>query len=73
LGRGAATATIPIVFTTLDDPVRAGLAASFAFPGANMIGQAGLGSELDRKRIDLLKEVVPALSRMAVLVNPGNL
>jgi putative tryptophan/tyrosine transport system substrate-binding protein len=67
-----ATATIPIVFTTLNDPVRAGLVASFAFPGGNMTGQAGLGPELDRKRIELLKEVVPSLSRATVLVNPSN-
>jgi ABC-type uncharacterized transport system substrate-binding protein len=67
-----ATATIPIVFTTLNDPVRAGLVASFAFPGGNMTGQAGLGPELDRKRIELLKEVVPSLSRVTLLVNPSN-
>jgi putative tryptophan/tyrosine transport system substrate-binding protein len=66
------TATIPIVFTTLNDPVRAGLVASFAFPGGNLTGQAGLGPELDRKRIELLKEVVPSLSRATVLVNPSN-
>jgi putative ABC transport system substrate-binding protein len=67
-----ATATIPIVFTTLNDPVRVGLVASFAFPGGNMTGQAGLGPELDRKRIELLKDVVPSLSRATVLVNPSN-
>jgi len=67
-----ATATIPIVFTTLNDPVRAGLVTSFAFPGANVTGQAGLGPELDRKRLELLKEVVPSLSRATVLVNPSN-
>jgi putative tryptophan/tyrosine transport system substrate-binding protein len=67
-----ATATIPIVFSTLNDPVRAGLVASFALPGANVTGQAGLGPELDRKRLELVKEVVPSLSRAAVLVNPSN-
>src|SRR5262245_46595223 len=67
-----ATATIPIVFSTLNDPVRAGLVASFAFPGGNMTGQSGLGPELDRKRIELLKEVMPALSQATVLVNPSN-
>jgi putative ABC transport system substrate-binding protein len=67
-----ATVTIPIVFSTLNDPVRAGLVASFAFPGGNMTGQAGLGPELDRKRIELLKEVVPSLSRATILVNPSN-
>jgi putative ABC transport system substrate-binding protein len=67
-----ATATIPIVFSTPNDPVRAGLVASFAFPGGNMTGQGGLGPELDRKRIELLKEVMPALSQATVLVNPSN-
>ena len=67
-----ATATIPIVFTTLNDPVRAGLVASFRFPGGNITGQAGLGTELDRKRIELLKEAVPSLSRATALVNPSN-
>src|SRR5437660_3897480 len=67
-----ATATIPIVFSTLNDPVRAGFVASLARPGGNMTGQAGLGPELDRKRIELLKEVVPSLSAAALLVNPTN-
>ncbi len=67
-----ATAAIPIVFSTLNDPVRAGFVASFARPGGNMTGQAGLGPELDRKRIALLKEMVPSLLRMAVLVNRSN-
>jgi len=67
-----ATATIPIVFSTLNDPVRAGFVTSFARPGGNMTGQAGLGPELDRKRIELLREVVPSLSQAAVLVNPSN-
>jgi len=57
---------------TLNDPVRAGLVASFAFPGGNMTGQGGLGPELDRKRIELLKEVMPALSQATVLANPSN-
>jgi len=68
----AATTTIPIVFHTLNDPVRAGLVASFARPGGNMTGNAGLGPELDQKRIELLKELVPALSAATVLVNPSN-
>ena len=68
----AATTTIPIVFHTLNDPVRAGLVASFARPGGNMTGNAGLGPELDQKRIELLKELVPALSTATVLVNPSN-
>src|SRR6267143_5344179 len=67
-----ATATTPIVFVTGNDPVRAGFVASFARPGGNMTGQAGLGPELERKRIELLKEVVPSLSRVTVLINPSN-
>jgi len=67
-----ATATVPIVFSTLNDPVRAGFVTSFARPGRNMTGQAGLGPELERKRIELLKQVVPALSRVTVLINPSN-
>jgi ABC transporter substrate binding protein len=49
------TSAIPIVFHTLNDPVRAGLVASFARPGGNMTGNAGLGPELDRKRIELVE------------------
>jgi len=67
-----ASATTPIVFVTGNDPVRAGFVASFARPGSNMTGQAGLGPELDRKRIELLKTMVPTLSAAALLVNPTN-
>jgi putative ABC transport system substrate-binding protein len=66
------TTTVPIVFHTLNDPVRAGLVASFARPGGNLTGNAGLGPELDRKRIELLKELVPSLSVATVLVNRAN-
>ena len=68
-----ATTSIPIVFHTLNDPVRGGLVASFGRPGGNLTGNAGLGPELDRKRIELLKELVPSLSRATVLVNPTNI
>ena len=68
-----ATTSIPIVFHTLNDPVRGGLVASFGRPGGNLTGNAGLGPELDRKRIELLKELVPSISRATVLVNPTNL
>jgi putative ABC transport system substrate-binding protein len=67
-----ATTTTPIVFVTGNDPVRAGLVASFARPGGNMTGQAGLGPELDRKRIELLKAVLPTLSAVTLLANPTN-
>jgi ABC-type uncharacterized transport system substrate-binding protein len=68
-----ATTSIPIVFHTLNDPVRGGLVASFGRPGGNLTGNAGLGPELDRKRVEVLKELVPSLSRATVLVNPANL
>jgi ABC-type uncharacterized transport system substrate-binding protein len=68
-----ATTTTPIVFVTGNDPVRAGFVASFARPGGNMTGQAGLGPELDRKRIELLKAVLPTVSAVTLLANPTNL
>lgn len=67
-----ATITLPIVFHTLNDPVRAGFVASLARPGGNLTGNAGLGPELDRKRIELLMQLAPSLSRATVLVNPAN-
>jgi putative ABC transport system substrate-binding protein len=67
-----ATATLPIVFHTLNDPVRAGLVTSLARPEGNMTGNAGLGPELDGKRIELLKDVVPPLSLATVLLNRLN-
>jgi putative tryptophan/tyrosine transport system substrate-binding protein len=68
-----ATAAIPVVFTLAVDPVADGLAASFARPGGNLTGltmAAGYG--LAGKRLELLKDVVEGLSRVAVLSNPGN-
>ena len=67
----AATATIPIVFIAVGDPVGSGLVASLARPGGNVTGQGGLGPEMHVKMLELLKEAVPKASRMAVFVNSG--
>lgn len=65
-----ATATIPIVFNVLPDPVEHGLVATLARPGANITGLAINSSALIPKRLQLLKEAVPRLSRVAVLLDP---
>jgi len=63
----AATTTIPIVMTNDPDPVADGIVASLAHPGGNITGLSTLAPELSGKRLELLKEVVPKLSRVAVL------
>ena len=65
-----ATTTIPIVMATHTDPVGSGLVASLAKPGKNVTGLSTLGPELVGKRLQLLKEAVPGISRVAVLSNP---
>jgi putative ABC transport system substrate-binding protein len=70
-----ATSTIPIVMSQDNDPVGNGFVASLARPGGNITGLAALRSELSGKRLELLKEIVPKLSRVAVFgtsTNPGN-
>ena len=67
-----ATSTIPIVTAVVADPVGAGLIASLARPGGNVTGIADLDEELTGKRLELLKEIVPGLSRVAVMWKAGN-
>ena len=68
-----ATKTIPIVFTDVTDPIGAGLIDSLARPGGNITGFTTIGSVLAGKRLELLKETVPKLSRVGVLWNPQDL
>jgi putative tryptophan/tyrosine transport system substrate-binding protein len=72
-GRAAqqATATIPIVVSAMGDPVQDRLVASLARPGGNITGTTFLGPELVSKRLALLKELIPSISRVAVLWHPG--
>ena len=68
----AATNTIPIVFAIPEDPVKLGFIANLARPGGNLTGVNFFFGELVPKRLELLRELVPAMSRVAVFVNPAN-
>jgi putative tryptophan/tyrosine transport system substrate-binding protein len=68
----AATKTIPIVFVTGADPVKTGLVNSFNRPGGNLTGVSVLISILGPKRLELLRELLPSISTIALLVNPSN-
>lgn len=66
-----ATSTIPIVMALVADPVGSGLVASLAHPGGNIIGLSMMLSDLTAKRLQLLKEAIPRVARVAVLWNPA--
>ena len=68
----AATKTIPIVFTVTNDPVAAGFVTSLNRPGGNVTGATLIGIEVGQKRLELLHEIVPSATRIALLVNQNN-
>ena len=67
-----ATSVIPIVFPTANEPVGSGLVASLARPGGNATGLSMQQTDLAGKRLELLREIVPSLRRLGVLINAGN-
>jgi ABC-type uncharacterized transport system substrate-binding protein len=67
-----ATSTVPIIFFAVGDPVGSGIVASLARPGGNVTGVTNLTAELSAKQLELLKEIVPGLTQIAVLRNPRN-
>jgi putative ABC transport system substrate-binding protein len=72
LAAKAETTTLPIVFSAATDPVKVGLVASLNRPGGNVTGVTSLNVEVGPKRLELLHEVVPSATSMALLVNPTN-
>ena len=71
LAAKSATTTIPIVMASASDPVGAGLVASLARPGGNVTGLSSLASELNTKRLEILKDAVPKLARVGLLRPAG--
>ena len=67
-----ATTTTPIVMGTIGDPLGSGVVTNLARPGGNVTGSSSRAAELESKRLELLKEAVPGLSRVAILFNPTN-
>ena len=67
-----ATTTIPIVMGAIGDPLGSGIVTNLARPGGNVTGSSSRAAELESKRLELLKEAVPGLSRVAILFNPTN-
>ncbi|WP_414474358.1 ABC transporter substrate-binding protein [Microvirga sp. M2] len=71
LAAKSVTTTLPILFSGVTDPVGSGLVASLNHPGGNITGTAGLTTELDPKRLEFLRELVPNVSRIGALINPN--
>jgi putative ABC transport system substrate-binding protein len=67
-----ATVTVPIVMAIIGDPVASGIVASLARPGGNITGSSFFFPELNAKRVELLKEMLPRITRIAILLNPDN-
>ena len=72
LAAKAATSTVPIVFTTGGDPIKMGLVASLRRPGGNVTGSTTLSVEVGPKRLELVRELFPGATTVALLVNPAN-
>ena len=67
-----ATSVVPIVFVAVNDPVELGVVANLARPGGNVTGLSNQQHDVAGKRLELLREVVPGLRRLAILANPAN-
>src|SRR4051812_38719084 len=68
----AATKTIPIIFTGAEDPVKLGLVASLSHPRGNVTGITGASAALHRKRLEIIRDLIPAASKVAYMGNPDN-